>query len=296
MLKNCNKIRIFVSLLLINLSFMTKKRILFISQEIAPYTEENEISKIGRYLPQGIQEKGKEIRTFMPRFGSINERRNQLHEVIRLSGMNLIINENDHPLIIKVASIQPARMQVYFIDNEDFFQRKATFEDKKGSFFEDNDERSIFFCRGVLETVKKLGWAPDLVHCHGWMTSLIPMFLKTAYKDEPLFENTKVVYSAYDDEFKNSLNNDFAKKALMEGIDQKDLGLYMDPTHENITKAAISWSDAAVIGSQDTNKDLIQFIEESGKPMLPYQSEDKYVETFSNFYDEILTEEEVLTE
>ena len=296
MLKNCNKIRIFVSLLLINLSFMTKKRILFISQEIAPYTEENEISKIGRYLPQGIQEKGKEIRTFMPRFGSINERRNQLHEVIRLSGMNLIINENDHPLIIKVASIQPARMQVYFIDNEDFFQRKATFEDKKGSFFEDNDERSIFFCRGVLETVKKLGWAPDLVHCHGWMTSLIPMFLKTAYKDEPLFENTKVVYSAYDDEFKNSLNNDFAKKALMEGIDQKDLGLYMDPTHENITKAAISWSDAAIIGSQDTNKDLIQFIEESGKPMLTYQSEDKYVETFSNFYDEILTEEEVLTE
>ena len=296
MLKNCNKIRIFVPLLLINLSFMTKKRILFISQEIAPYTEENEISKIGRYLPQGIQEKGKEIRTFMPRFGSINERRNQLHEVIRLSGMNLIINENDHPLIIKVASIQPARMQVYFIDNEDFFQRKATFEDKKGSFFEDNDERSIFFCRGVLETVKKLGWAPDLVHCHGWMTSLIPMFLKTAYKDEPLFENTKVVYSAYDDEFKNSLNNDFAKKALMEGIDQKDLGLYMDPTHENITKAAISWSDAAIIGSQDTNKDLIQFIEESGKPMLTYQSEDKYVETFSNFYDEILTEEEVLTE
>lgn len=275
---------------------MTKKRILFISQEIAPYTEENEISKIGRYLPQGIQEKGKEIRTFMPRFGSINERRNQLHEVIRLSGMNLIINENDHPLIIKVASIQPARMQVYFIDNEDFFQRKATFEDKKGSFFEDNDERSIFFCRGVLETVKKLGWAPDLVHCHGWMTSLIPMFLKTAYKDEPLFENTKVVYSAYDDEFENSLNNDFAKKALMEGNDQKDLGLYMDPTHENITKAAISWSDAAIIGSQDTNKDLIQFIEESGKPMLTYQSEDKYVETFSNFYDEILTEEEVLTE
>ena len=275
---------------------MTKKRILFISQEIAPYTEENEISKIGRYLPQGIQEKGKEIRTFMPRFGSINERRNQLHEVIRLSGMNLIINENDHPLVIKVASIQPARMQVYFIDNEDFFQRKATFEDKKGTFFEDNDERSIFFCRGVLETVKKLGWAPDLVHCHGWMTSLIPMFLKTAYKDEPLFENTKVVYSAYDDEFENSLNNDFAKKALMEGIDQKDLGLYMDPTHENITKAAISWSDAAIIGSQDTNKDLIQFIEESGKPMLTYQSEDKYVETFSNFYDEILTEEEVLTE
>lgn len=275
---------------------MTKKRILFISQEITPYTEETEISKIGRHLPQGIQEKGKEIRTFMPRFGSINERRNQLHEVIRLSGMNLIIDENDHPLIIKVASIQPARMQVYFIDNEDFFQRKATFEDKKGTFFEDNDERSIFFCRGVLETVKKLGWAPDLVHCHGWMTSLIPMFLKTAYKEEPLFENTKVVYSAYDDVYDNSLNNEFAKKALMEGIDEKDLSLYADPTHDNITKAAISWSDGAIVGSQDTSDEVRQFIEESGKPMLDYQSEDKYVESFSNFYDEILTEEEVLAE
>ena len=296
MLKNRNKIRIFVSLLLINLSFMTKKRILFISQEITPYTEENEISKIGRYLPQGIQEKGKEIRTFMPKFGSINERRNQLHEVIRLSGMNLIIDENDHPLIIKVASIQPARMQVYFIDNEDFFQRKAIFEDKKGTFFEDNDERAIFFCRGVLETVKKLGWAPDLVHCHGWMTSLIPVFLKTAYKEEPLFENTKVVYSAYDDEFENGLNNDFAKKALMEGIDSKDLTLYQNPTHENITKAAISWSDGAIVGSQDTSEELIQYMEESGKPMLTYQSEDKYVESFSNFYDEILTEEEVLAD
>ncbi len=275
---------------------MTKKRILFISQEITPYTEETEISKIGRHLPQGIQEKGKEIRTFMPRFGSINERRNQLHEVIRLSGMNLIIDENDHPLIIKVASIQPARMQVYFIDNEDFFQRKATFEDKKGTFFEDNDERSIFFCRGVLETVKKLGWAPDLVHCHGWMTSLIPMFLKTAYKEEPLFENTKVVYSAYDDVYDDSLNNEFAKKALMEGIDEKDLSLYADPTHDNITKAAISWSDGAIVGSQDTSDEVRQFIEESGKPMLDYQSEDKYVESFSNFYDEILTEEEVLAE
>tara|TARA_R110002049_G_scaffold198349_1_gene368358 strand:- start:4435 stop:5262 length:828 start_codon:yes stop_codon:yes gene_type:complete len=275
---------------------MTKKRILFISQEITPYTEENEISKIGRYLPQGIQEKGKEIRTFMPKFGSINERRNQLHEVIRLSGMNLIIDENDHPLIIKVASIQPARMQVYFIDNEDFFQRKAIFEDKKGTFFEDNDERAIFFCRGVLETVKKLGWAPDLVHCHGWMTSLIPVFLKTAYKEEPLFENTKVVYSAYDDEFENGLNNDFAKKALMEGIDSKDLTLYQNPTHENITKAAISWSDGAIVGSQDTSEELIQYMEESGKPMLTYQSEDKYVESFSNFYDEILTEEEVLAD
>ena len=158
---------------------MKKKKILFISQEITPYLEENELALIGRKLPQGIQEKGKEIRTFMPKFGCINERRNQLHEVIRLSGMNLIIDDNDHPLIIKVGSIQAARMQVYFIDSEDYFQRKAVFHDKeKGKFFADNDERAIFFARGVLETVKKLGWVPDIIHCHGWMTGLVPYIYK----------------------------------------------------------------------------------------------------------------------
>ena len=139
---------------------MAKKRVLFISQEIVPYLPESEMANIGRFLPQGIQEKGKEIRTFMPRYGCINERRNQLHEVIRLSGMNLIINDTDHPLIIKVASIQSARMQVYFIDNDDYFQRKHTIADEKGAFLPDNDERSIFFARGVFETVRKLRWLP----------------------------------------------------------------------------------------------------------------------------------------
>ena len=161
---------------------MEKTRVLFVTQEILPYLEETAMAKIGRFLPQGIQERGKEIRTFMPRYGNINERRNQLHEVIRLSGMNLIIDDADHPLIIKVASIQQARMQIYFIDNEDYFQRKFTIADKNGKFFEDNDERTIFFARGVLETVKKLGWGPDIVHCHGWFTSLLPVYLKKAYK------------------------------------------------------------------------------------------------------------------
>ncbi len=154
---------------------MEKKKVLFISSEITPYLPETEMSKKARYLPQGIQERGKEIRTFMPRYGNVNERRNQLHEVIRLSGMNLIIDDTDHPLIIKVASIQSARMQVYFIDNEDYFQRKHTYRDAKGNEFTDNDERAIFFARGVLETVIKLRWAPDLIHCHGWLTSLVPL-------------------------------------------------------------------------------------------------------------------------
>src|SRR5664280_799781 len=184
---------------------MESRKVLFISQEITPYLGETKLSKIGRFLPQGIQERGKEIRTFMPRYGCINERRNQLHEVIRLSGMNLIIDDTDHPLIIKVASIQSARMQVYFIDNEDYFQRKNIIKDSKGNEFADNDERAIFYARGVLETVIKLRWAPDLIHCSGWLTSLVPLYIKKAYNDDPLFVNSKVIYSVYHDDFKKSL-------------------------------------------------------------------------------------------
>ena len=165
----------------------------------------------------------------MPRFGNINERRHQLHEVIRLSGMNLIINDSDHPLIIKVASIQAARMQVYFIDNEEYFQRKNTYTDTDGSFYKDNDDRTIFFCRGVLETVKKLGWAPDIIHCHGWMTSLVPMFVKTSYKDDPMFHNSKVVYSLYNDAFNDKFHANYGKKMLMEGLTEDDIKDLKDP-------------------------------------------------------------------
>src|SRR6056297_492631 len=188
---------------------MEKTKVLFVSQEITPYLPETEMSVTSRNLSQGVQERGKEIRTFMPRYGCINERRNQLHEVIRLSGMNLIIDDTDHPLIIKVASIQAARMQVYFIDNEDYFQRKATVKDEDGKFFEDNDERIIFFARGVLETVRKLRWSPDIVHCHGWFTSLIPLYLKKSYSDDPLFADSKVIYSLYKDEFDKALHTNF---------------------------------------------------------------------------------------
>ena len=181
---------------------MEKTKVLFVHQEITPYLDENPISLVGRNLPEGIQMKGKEIRIFMPRFGSINERRNQLHEVIRLSGMNLIINDTDHPLIIKVASIQKARMQIYFIDNDDFFtKRKSTITDKDGVFFEDNDDRTVFFSRGVIETIRKLNWSPDIIHCHGWMSALIPIYIKKAFRDNPLFNESKIVYSLYDDDF-----------------------------------------------------------------------------------------------
>lgn len=273
---------------------MKKTRVLFISQEITPYLPESSMSKIGRHLPQGIQEKGKEIRTFMPRYGCINERRHQLHEVIRLSGMNLIINDSDHPLIIKVASIQPARMQVYFIDNEEYFQRKAVLTGDKGKFFADNDERSIFFCRGVLETVKKLGWAPDVIHCHGWMTALAPVYLKKAFNDDPLFANSKVIYSLYGMPEGEALDAGYAAKAQFEGVQEGELEVANEPTLNNIAKLAMQYSDGIIVGSEDVDAELLKHAEASGKPMLQYHDEDTYVEAYSKFYDEVLEESSVM--
>lgn len=273
---------------------MKKARVLFVSHEIFPYVDGGEMGKISRFLPQGIQERGKEIRTFMPRFGCVNERRNQLHEVIRLSGMNLIIDDSDHPLIIKVASIQAARMQVYFIDNEEYFQRKAIFRDAKNKFFKDNDDRVIFFCRGVLETVKKLGWSPDIIHCHGWMTSLLPLYIKTSYKDDPMFKNSKVVYSLYDDGFTEKFNDDYSKKLMMEGISQSDIKDLKNPTYETITLNALCKSDAVIMATQNPSTAFRNHIKKAGKPVLEYQSPDNYIDAYNSFYDEILMEDSVL--
>ena len=267
---------------------MEKTRVLFVAQEILPYLEESPMSKIGRHLPQGIQERGKEIRTFMPRFGNINERRNQLHEVIRLSGMNLIIDDTDHPLIIKVASIQQARMQIDDIDNEDYFHRKFTLQDKKGKYFEDNDERSIFFARGVLETVKKLGWGPDIVHCHGWFTSLLPVYLKKAYKINPLFSDAKMVLSIYDDDYNEALSESLAEKMKIEGITSKDLAHYKTPDYVSLIKAAIEYSDAIIIGSEKINPEIEKHLKTIDKPILEFQDEESYIDAYSNFYDELL--------
>ena len=273
---------------------MEKPRVLYISQEITPYVSESELSKVARHLPQGIQEKGKEIRIFMPRYGCINERRHQLHEVIRLSGMNIIIDDSDHPLIIKVASIQPARMQVYFIDNEEYFQRKAVLKDANGSFFADNDERSIFFCRGVLETVKKLGWSPDIIHCNGWMTALAPMYIKKLYGDDPIFQNSRVIYSVYDNAFKGSLNKNFAKKSLYNDIELSDVAHIEKPTFESLNKLGIEYADAVVYGSKNINTETDAFVKNSGKPYLDYQNEETYIDTYSTFYDEVLEEQALL--
>ncbi len=269
---------------------MIAKRILFITTEITPYLPETETSIIARQLPQGIQDKGKEIRTFMPKFGSINERRNQLHEVIRLSGMNLIIDDTDHPLIIKVASIQSARMQIYFIDNEDFFQRKYLTSDANGKEFEDNDERSIFYVRGVMETVKKLRWVPDLIHCHGWMTAVAPLYIKKHYKGDPCFKNSKVVYSIYNDDFNTPFRDTFAKKLKIEGVTANDIkSIKENVTFESLTKLAVDFSDGVIQGSETVNPNVIDYIrQKEGMRFLPYQSPDTYIDAFNEFYDQIL--------
>ena len=278
---------------------MKKAKVLFISQEITPFLELTEISKIARFLPQGIQEKGKEIRTFMPRFGLINERRNQLHEVIRLSGMNLIIDDSDHPLIIKVASIQSARMQVYFIDNDEYFQRKSIFRDAKKKFHKDNEDRMVFFCRGVLETVKKLGWAPDVIHCHGWMTSLIPFFVKTGYKDDPMFKNSRVVYSSYYQDLDDTMSPNLIKKLKMDGVTAEDSKLYKEPSMVNVNLAAMKLCDGVIKGCDCKNAVLDTYLKKAGKPVLDYQNfedESAFVAACSDFYDELLEQEPVLAE
>jgi starch synthase len=268
---------------------MKPTKVLFISQEIFPYLPESEIATICRDLPQGIQEKGKEIRTFMPRYGNINERRNQLHEVIRLSGMNMIIDDNDYPLIIKVASIQSARMQIYFIDNDDFFQRKNTIADDNGVEFEDNDDRSIFFVRGVIETVRKLRWVPDVVHCHGWITSLAPLYIKRAFADDPCFRDSKVVFSSYDNGFKRPFRSYFAKKLMLDGIQESDLtDLEGDIDHASLSKLAFRYSDGIIQGSPEMDPKVREAAEASGKPFLSYQSPETYIDAFDDFYNQIL--------
>ncbi|MBE9585026.1 glycogen/starch synthase [Mucilaginibacter sp. JRF] len=269
---------------------MGKSKLLFIAHEMSPFLELTKISEIVRNLPQAMQDKGYEIRILMPRFGNINERRNRLHEVIRLSGMNIIINDNDNPLIIKVASIPSARMQVYFLDNEEYFQRKHVFTDKDGKFYADNDERMIFFCKGALETVKKLGWAPDMIHCHGWMSALVPAYLKTTYKDDPTFKNSKLVYSIYENDFAGQLNADFAQKAVMNGMTEAHTEVYKPATSSALYAGAIHYSDGVVLAAENIDEEVLNSVKNSGKPVLDYNSTSD-VENYYNFYDEIADEE-----
>lgn len=268
---------------------MEKTKVLFITQSIDPFMEGRSFAGLVRKLSQGTQESDKEIRVFMPRFGVINERRHQLHEVIRLSGMNLIINDSDHPLIIKVASIPQARMQVYFIDNDEFFRRKEVFRSKDGSnFAEDNADRALFFSRGVLETVKKLGWSPDIVHCHGWMTGFTPIYLRSMYANDPHFADAKIVYTSYNEDVKEKLDNQIVEKLAFDDISKDKTSTITEGSILNLNKLAIEHSDAMVVGSEDLDEELIKFANNLNKPTLAYQPEGTLVEKHQSFYQEVL--------
>lgn len=268
------------------------EKVLFIAEEIHPYVAESTKSTIGRNLPQSVQAAGKEIRIFMPKWGNINERRNQLHEVIRLSGINLIIDDTDHPLIIKVASLQASRIQVYFIDNEDFFYNRPGFKDQDGTPYEDNDERMIFFNRGVLETVNKLRWCPDVVHCHGAFTSLVPLLIRKSFSQTPSFMQSKVVTSLYGSNFQQPTHERFLEKVLTKGIIKEDIeGLEGNFSAEDLLKFAIKHSDGIIEQTEGVNPELLEYARSLGKPVMTLDEHaSEQAQTYTDFYDRVCQE------
>ena len=266
---------------------MKNRKILYVSSEVVPYLPENEISSMSFEIPKMVNKQGGQIRIFMPKYGNINERRHQLHEVIRLSGLNLVVNDLDMPLIIKVASIPKERIQVYFIDNEEYFNRKATFKDSSDKLFDDNDERCIFFAKGVLETIKRLNWSPDIIHVHGWMSALLPIYLKEIFKNEPIFQKSKIVTSLYSNEFEKNLNKDMINKVLFDEIDQKSVSDLKVPTYENLMRIAIDYSDGIIIGSENLSSKTIGYLKSYKKPILDFQPKDSFSESYTEFYNNL---------
>lgn len=272
---------------------MKAKKVLFITQELTPYVPESTMASIGRKLLQAIQDSGREIRTFMPRWGNINERRNQLHEVIRLSGMNIIIDDTDHPLIIKVASIQAARMQVYFIDNDEYFHKRKMLGDDNGNEYDDNAERAIFYARGVLETLKKLRWCPDIIHCHGWMSAIAPLYIKTAYREEPPFVNAKVVFSAYGEMPVKAPVPNFAECLSFREVNTdflKETGIDLT-TPDAYGNLAVAFSDGVIQGAEGIRPELLDFARERNIPTLQWPSEENLSENYGNFYELVAASE-----
>lgn len=267
---------------------MEKKRVLFVSQEISPFLTKSPISTSSRRLAQSTQEEGKEIRVFTPRYGLINERRHQLHEVIRLSGLNISIDDQDHPLIIKVASVAAAKMQVYFIDNDDFFKRKETLLDEQGNPYADNDERSIFFVRGVLETIKKLGWQPDIIHCHGWFTGMMPLYIKHFYKKDPHFKETKIIYNLYNESFPYALNERLDEKLAFDGFPKSVTEKLKTPDFASFSKLILAHCDGVTVGEQTLNPTLQSLFDELTIPKLEYTEEEDEAKAFSMFFDRVL--------
>ncbi|MCI9607507.1 MAG: glycogen/starch synthase [Muribaculaceae bacterium] len=273
---------------------MENKKLLYISQEIAPYLPESPLAVYGRDLPQKVQEKGFEVRTFMPKYGCINERRNQLHEVIRLSGMNIIIDDSDHPLIIKVATLQPSRMQVYFIDNDDYFLRAGAKELETECSPQDNDERMMFFARGIIETVKKLRWDPAVIQCTGWISTLVPMYVKRMYHDDPALAKSKIIYAIRPEKFDGTLDPRLAEKLKMLQFTDEDLApLGSAPAdYDALNRLAIAHSDAVVAATADINPELLEYAKSLSKPILEYPGDENYADKYAEFYTSLVGESE----
>ncbi len=265
----------------------TKKRILFIANEMSPYLELTEFAEIVNKLAVMSNDNNLEVRCIMPKFGSINERRHRLHEVVRLSGINVTINNEDYPLVIKVASLPNARLQVYFLDNEDFFKRKFVFTDEKDKWYDDNGLRTVLFCKGALETVKKFGWPPDIIHCSGWMTGLIPMFIRNAYKKEPIFSNSKIVYTIGHNTFKEKLGSDFLKLATInDNITKKELEYFKDNNNAAMFRGGAQFADAITFGAENTDKKLLEeFSKVKGKKVIPFDPESDLTEYLQLYND-----------
>ena len=269
---------------------MSKLRILYVASEINPFLQTSAVADFVRKLPQAMQERGMEIRILVPRFGLINERKNRLHEVVRLSGINIAVGEEEKPLVIKVASIPNAKLQVYFIDNEDYFHRKSVFFDKNDNFYKDNDERAIFFCKGVLETVKKLGWAPDIVHCNDWMTSLIPLYLKTTYKNDPLFQETKSVFTIYNNSFAHQFDEDLLDKVKMMDISDSMLENLKTADFAGFIKTGAQYADAVIRAEEEVNEGLNNLLEEieKQKTVNTIEKDDNFLDSYYNLYNELV--------
>ena len=267
---------------------MNGKKVLFVSSEVIPYLPNNDISSLTYALPKMVNENGGQTRIFIPKYGVINERRHQLHEVIRLSGLNLVIDDLDMPLIIKVASIPKERIQVYFIDNEEYFKRKSAILDKEGKLFEDNDERAIFFAKGVLETIKRLNWSPDIIHVHGWMASLLPLYMNELYKDEPIFQKSKIITSLYKNEFDQTLSGKMMNKIMFDEIDKEKVQVLKKATYENLMKVAIDFSDGLIFGSENISDEISSYLKQSKKPNLEYHPIDSFSEHYLEFYEKFL--------
>ena len=272
------------------IGFMKGKKILYVSSEVIPYMPQTDIANMTYSLPKMVNENGGQTRIFIPKYGIINERRHQLHEVIRLSGINLIIDDMDMPLILKVASIPKERMQVYFIDSEDYFKNRLVECDKKGKLYKDNDERSIFFAKGIIETIKKLNWTPDLIHVHGWIASLLPLYLKNFYNNDPMFENTKVIVSIYDNQLKGKLDKKIINKLKFDDIDDKNLSILENPTYDNLYRISLALSDGVIFAS-DIKKNYIEMIKKAKIPVLECFSNIDFEKEYLDFYEKFLPNE-----